>query len=102
MRSPSKSYIVGHHNEAEIRPFFNLAVAKRPDVELFDVKNDPYCLINLAGKPDYAAIEQKMKGALMNVLKKSGDPRVTGPDKEIFDSYLRYSPLRDFPPPGNE
>ena len=40
-----------------------------------------------------------MKKVLMEELKKSGDPRVVGPDKEIFDSYIRYSPMREFPDP---
>ena len=35
----------------------------------------------------------------MKELKKSGDPRVVGPDKEVFDSYIRYSPMREFPDP---
>jgi uncharacterized sulfatase len=56
----------------------------------------------LAGNPDYADIEQEMKDALMNELKKSKDPRVVGPDKEVFDSYLRYSPIREFPKPELE
>jgi len=25
-----------------------------------------------------------------------------GPNKEVFDSYLRYSPMREFPPPEKE
>ncbi|WP_319501444.1 sulfatase [uncultured Draconibacterium sp.] len=99
--SPSKSYIVEHHNEPEIQPYFNLSVAKRPEVELFDMKNDPYCMNNLAGNPRYSAIESEMKDVLMSELKKSGEPRVVGPDKEIFDSYLRYSPMREFPTPEN-
>ncbi|QGY45422.1 sulfatase-like hydrolase/transferase [Maribellus comscasis] len=97
--APTKSYIVEHHKEPEIKPYFDWAVAKRPEVEFFDVKNDPYCLNNLAGDPDYAGIEKEMKDALMNELRKSEDPRVVGPDKEVFDSYLRYSPMREFPKP---
>ncbi|KJF45240.1 sulfatase family protein [Draconibacterium sediminis] len=96
---PTKSYIVEHYDEPEIQPYFNLAVAKRAEVEFFDIKNDPYCLNNLAGNPEYSSIEQEMKDALMSELKKSGDPRVVGPDKEVFDSYIRYSPMREFPAP---
>lgn len=97
--APTKSYIVENYSDPEIQPYFELAVAKRTEVEFFDIKNDPFCLNNLAGNPDYASIEQEMKDALMNELKKSGDPRVVGPNKEIFDSYLRYSPMREFPAP---
>ncbi|WP_319591057.1 sulfatase [uncultured Draconibacterium sp.] len=97
--APTKSYLVENHSDPEIQPYFNLSVAKRPEVEFFDIKNDPYCLNNLAGNPDYSAIEKEMKDALMSELMKSGDPRVVGPDKEIFDSYLRYSSMREFPAP---
>jgi len=97
--SPSKAFIIEHHNDKDIKPYFDWAVAKRPEVEFFDIKNDPYCLNNLAGNPEYAATEKEMKDALMAELKKSKDPRVVGPDKEVFDSYLRYSPMREFPKP---
>ena len=40
-----------------------------------------------------------MKQALLDELKKSEDPRIVGPDPEVFDSYLRYSPMRYFPKP---
>ena len=41
-----------------------------------------------------------MKSVLMKELKNSEDPLVVGPDKEIFDSYVRYSPIWEFPYPG--
>ena len=97
--APTKSYIVEHRNDPEIKPYFDWSVAKRPEVEFFDIKNDPYCLNNLAGNPSYKDVEKEMKDVLMNELKKSKDPRVVGPDKEVFDSYLRYSPIREFPKP---
>lgn len=88
-----------HHNEPEMKTLFDMAFAKRPEYELYDVINDPVCKSNLYGKPEYAAIEQELKAALLNELEKSGDPRVVGPDKEIFESYIRYSPIREFPKP---
>ena len=44
-------------------------------------------------------LEKKMKSVLLKELKKSKDPRIVGPDKEVFDSYIRYSRLREFPEP---
>ena len=38
-----------------------------------------------------------MKEQLMKELKRSNDPRIVGPNKEIFDSYIRYSHMREFP-----
>jgi uncharacterized sulfatase len=40
-----------------------------------------------------------MKRALLDKLKETNDPRVVGPNPEIFDTYLRYSPMREFPNP---
>ena len=40
-----------------------------------------------------------MKDALLKELTRSGDPRIVGPDKEIFETYVRYSPIREFPKP---
>jgi uncharacterized sulfatase len=97
--SPTKSYIIENHEDASIKPFFDLSVAKRPEFEFYNVTSDPYCLENLSGDPNYFVVEQEMKHALMNELEKSGDPRVVGPDKEVFDSYKRYSPMRYFPIP---
>lgn len=97
--SPTKSYMVEKHEEAGVRPYFELAFLKRPEFELYDVVHDPYCLKNLSGAAELAAIESEMKRELLNELKRTSDPRVTGPDKEIFDSYKRYSPIRDFPEP---
>ena len=97
--APTKSFIIENWQDEDIRPFFDWSVAKRPEFEFFDLEKDPFCMVNLAGDPGYANIEQEMKNVLMNELKKSGDPRVVGPDKEVFDSYLRYSPIREFPKP---
>jgi uncharacterized sulfatase len=99
--APTKSYIIENHDVASIKPFFNLAVAKRPEFEFYHVASDPFCLENLSGDPDYFVIEQEMKHALLNELEESKDPRVVGPDKEVFDSYKRYSPMRYFPDPDN-
>ena len=60
---------------------------------------DPYCLDNLSGDAEYDNVEKEMKVVLMNELRKSEDPRVVGPDTEVFDSYIRYSPMREFPKP---
>ena len=97
---PSKTFLIENHEDPFVGPFFDLAVAKRPEVELYNVVNDPYCLENLAGKPEYAGVEKELKDTMMATLRETKDPRVVGPDKEIFDSYKRYSRIRKFPPPG--
>jgi len=97
--APTKSYIVENRNDPEVELFFELSVAKRPEFEMFDVKKDPFCLVNLIGNPEFENVENELKQALLDELKRSEDPRIVGPDKEVFDSYLRYSPMRYFPKP---
>jgi N-sulfoglucosamine sulfohydrolase len=98
--APTKSFIIENWQNDYIRYYFDLAHAKRPEFELFDIKNDPYNLNNLTGKREYAYIEKKLKQALRDELKKTEDPRIVGPDKEVFDSYIRYTgPMREFPNP---
>ncbi len=97
--APSKSYIVENRNDKNVAPYFHWAVDKRPEFEFFNIQKDPFCLNNLTGNKEYTLIEKEMKAALLNKLKETKDPRIVGPDKEIFDSYLRYSPMREFPKP---
>lgn len=95
--APSKAYIIENWKDPKVRPFFDLAHAKRPEFEFFHLKADPYCLNNISGNTLYEDIEKEMKEALMMELIKSEDPRMIGPDREVFDSYIRYSPIRNFP-----
>jgi uncharacterized sulfatase len=98
--APTKSFIIENRQDEILRPYFDWAHAKRPEFELFDIKKDSFNLNNLAGNPDYAEVEEELKQALTAELKKSGDPRIIGPDTEVFDSYIRYvGPMREFQEP---
>jgi uncharacterized sulfatase len=96
---PSKSFIVENHDKKDCKLYFDLATAKRPEFELYQVIDDPGCLNNLSGVASLSIIEEDMKNILFDELKKSGDPRLVGPDKDIFETYIRYSPIREFPKP---
>lgn len=97
--SPTKSFIIENWKDIKIKPFFEMTYSKRPEWELFDIQNDPYCINNIAGNDEVSNIENEMRNALISELKKSGDPRIVGPDKDVFDSYIRYNPIRNFPKP---
>ncbi len=97
--APSKSVIIENWQDDKMKIYFDWAHAKRAEFELFDIEKDPYNLTNLAGNSEFAAIEKELKEALMAELIKTEDPRVVGADKEVFDSYERYSPIREFPKP---
>lgn len=94
---PTKSFIVEHYNEWKWKKYFDWSMAKRPEFELYDVYFDKECLNNLIDQPGWKAKGEKLKSLLREELERTGDPRIVGPDKEIFDSYLRYSPMRYFP-----
>ena len=98
---PTKTYLIENYGDESILPYFDLAVDKRPEYELYNVQQDPSCLKNLSGTPSFKKIEEALKTKLLGELKKSNDPRIVGPDPEVFDSYKRYSPMRKFPKPDN-
>lgn len=72
-------FLVENRDHEAHRKFFLWSVGKRPAEELFDIRADPGCLINLAG-----------------------DPRIVGPDPEIFETYRRYGNIRRYLAPEDE
>jgi len=88
--SPTKTYMLDHRDE--IPALFAHSFGKRPEEELFDIKADPGCLNNLAGKPDHAEIQAGLSKRLIKLLEDQQDPRARG--SEIFDSYPRMSTMR--------
>lgn len=99
--APTKSFLIENREDSDVKPFFEMTHGKRSEYELFNVKDDPYCLENLIGNSEFTSVENELKEALLAELQRSKDPRVVGPDKEVFDSYIRYSPMREFPKPEN-
>lgn len=91
---PSKSYLIEH--QAEFPREFRLGFGKRPAEELYDIINDPGCLNNLATVDSYEEIKKNLKNRLEQVLVAEKDPRMSS-DGDIFDSYPRMSPMRNFP-----
>ncbi|MFC3121552.1 sulfatase family protein [Agaribacter flavus] len=71
-------YDAGMLNEHQARPF----LAPRPREELYDLKNDPYELTNLAGDKQYLPILQTHRQVLDNWIIESGDfiPSIRTPD----------------------
>ncbi len=84
--SPTKRYLVDNRNEPKIKPYFELAFAKRPAEELYDISKAPDQIVNVAADPKYAKVRKRLSGMLMAELKKTADPRVVG-GGEKFDQY---------------
>ena len=87
--SPTKTYMIEHRDEPGVKRLFDLAVAKRPSEELYDLRKDPDQLNNVADDPSYAKAKEELAARLMAELKATGDPRVLGKG-DAFDSYPYY------------
>ena len=83
---PTKAWILTHKEEPEVKPFYDRAFGKRPPRELYDLRNDPYELKNLADEAAYADQLKELDARLMAELKATGDPRASGGGDE-FDRY---------------
>lgn len=97
---PSLSFLIDQRDDAEIGKFLGLAVDRRPSEELFDIRNDPSCLNNLANDPAHTATKDRLQQRLFSYLGKTDDARVVGADGgDVWETYPRYSSLRWFPTP---
>ncbi|MDG2390777.1 MAG: sulfatase [Planctomycetaceae bacterium] len=84
---PTKSYIVANKDkDSEHRRAYELCFGKRPEIELYDLSNDPQQVQNVANQPKYQGIRKRLIADLMQRLKSTGDPRVIDSDID-FDSY---------------
>ena len=97
--SPSLQYIYDHQADEQVKPLFEASTAIRPAVELYDIHKDPYCLVNLAENGRYQDIREDLHGKLKAYLVETEDPRLVGDDPDIFESYIRYAHIRNFPKP---
>lgn len=84
---PTKTYMVENRDkDATHRKLYDLAFAKRPAEELYDLNKDPGQLDNVADDPDYADAKKRLSKKLMQKLKATDDPRAFGKG-EKFDEY---------------
>ncbi|MDA1050596.1 MAG: sulfatase [Planctomycetota bacterium] len=97
---PSLTFLIDQRKDATLGRFLGLAVDKRPASELFDIRNDPGCLNNLAADPAHDVAKRQLHNRLFSYLQQTNDARVTAPDGgDIWETYPRYSALRWFPTP---
>ena len=83
--NPTKAQILSHKDDTTARAF-ELTYAKRGPEELYDVRNDPHCLQDLAQDPGHTETRQRLWSLLKRELTEQGDPRVLG-SGDVFDSY---------------
>lgn len=88
-QSPSMDYLLDHKDEKSVYTLFEMATAKRPFEELFDIVNDPYCLNNLAQQDNFIEDKNRLSKVLDDYLLKTKDPRVVL-GHSIWDNFPYY------------
>ncbi|MGW8316639.1 MAG: sulfatase family protein [Bacteroidales bacterium] len=92
--SPTKLFLIDHQETYPL--LFDMAYARRPGEQLYDIRKDPACTVNVAEEAEYAQIRADLRKTLEEELREQGDPRMLGYG-DIFESYPRISPMRLFP-----
>lgn len=94
--SPTKTAILNAGKADRTNAFWALSFGKRAAEELYDLKNDPYSLVNLAGKSEMQPIATSLRTQLERELSQQQDPRMAGRG-HIFDQYPYAEPkVRDY------
>ncbi|WP_367873980.1 sulfatase/phosphatase domain-containing protein [Luteolibacter sp. Populi] len=73
---PTKAWLFANRDTEFGRRYFDIAFAKRPREELYDLAKDPYETTNLASDPAYAEIRSQLEAKLLAELERTGDPRL--------------------------
>ncbi len=97
--APTKEYMMRHRHDPEVRRLFGLAFGKRPARELYDLRNDPHQMNNVAEEPEYREARLKVAAQLQAYLERTGDPRATG-EEPMWDSYPYYGNKEPHPREG--
>ena len=77
--------------QKNVAPFFQIAFAKRPSEELYDLTSDPDQRNNVAADPKYADHLRELKDQLSQWQLATGDPRARN-ERADFDSYPYFGP----------
>lgn len=93
--SPTKTYILNTRRVKGEMEWWQLNFGKRPAEELYNIKDDPFCMNNLADKADYAEIKAKLNEEMTQKLTAQQDPRILGKG-DIFDHYKYSGKVADF------
>ncbi len=91
---PTRDFFVQYEGDDSVAQAWELGFAKRPELELYDVKNDPDQMTNLVHDPEYSNVLSQMHERLIKLLRENGDPRVVAADAFDRPPYARDDPQR--------
>lgn len=93
--SPTKSYILNTRRTTGSLEFWQPNFGKRVAEELYNVKEDPFCIKNLAYDCKYAKLKASMEKEMIKKLKAQQDPRMFGKG-EMFEKMLYFGPNQNY------
>jgi len=92
---PTKTEILAQNRLGINHALWVLNFDRKPAEELYDLRRDPDCVLNLAADPAFAQRRETMQARLFAGLRAQHDPRMEGKGA-IFDQYPHASANRDF------
>jgi len=84
--SPTKTEVLRMRTDPALGKYWRWCFGKRPAEEMFDVRDDPECMRNLAQTAGYEGRKTALKSQLEKELRRQGDPRMFGRG-HIFEEY---------------
>ncbi|HEV8605898.1 MAG TPA: sulfatase [Tepidisphaeraceae bacterium] len=88
-RGPAKEFLLAHRDDPKIAAYFQMACAKRPAEELYEMADDPWQMRNRIDDPKLEAVKREVRASLDNWMKETADPRASG-DTDAYDKYPYY------------
>ena len=82
--SPTKAWIATNKGVPGTEKYYRTAFGKRPEEELYDLKNDPDQIKNIAAASNHADVRKRLSRQLEAALRSAKDPRIEG-DPCVFD-----------------
>ena len=86
---PTKSLLLNRRQDRTLASHFQLATAKRPAEELYDLRRDPDQIENVAGRAAHRDVQRRLRTELEAWLRRTGDPRATI-DDDRWDRFPYY------------
>ena len=83
---PTKTEVLKARTAPGQKHFWDASFGKRPEEELYDLKQDPDCVNNLAEHADHQSLKARLKNQLFRELQAQQDPRILG-QGQVFDEY---------------
>ena len=84
---PTKTEVLQRRRDGLDTRGWALAFGKRPEEELYDLGQDPFCLTNLAADRQHRPRLQRLRQQMERELRAQGDPRQFGRG-DVFDRYV--------------